>query len=61
MVLCQNALVCPPGSVQCLHPRPVSHPLTEGAKGWLSWGPDEHQLVEKFSYLIKPCVLLFVV
>lgn len=47
MVPCQNVLVCPPGSVPCLHPTPVSHPLIEPATGWRSWGPDEHQLVER--------------
>lgn len=50
MVLYQNALDCPPGSVRHLHPRPASHPVTEPAKGWLSWGPDEHQLVDRHIY-----------
>lgn len=51
MELCQNALVRPPLFVQRLRPVPAVHLLTRRARGWRSWGPDEHRLAKQFVNL----------
>lgn len=66
MVRCQNARLSPPGSVVHLHPKPASHHPIKPTKGWLSWDPSGHQLLEndiekRNTYFLSPNFSFFFV